>query len=163
MTRTYAIASPALLIAVFWSLIACAATAIAAEVTEFTVHQDVPVLATVDIGSEGRSHGDMVAFEAAISTEDGGDGTLSGILITVDLPRDQSVFEDRIGNLLFAFGDSGSIMVAGATVYAPGETEMNASHPQVRAVIGRTGKISAPVVRSRQPATRTAPTITLSS
>lgn len=131
---------PTALATVLCGLALNASTALAAEPTEFTVHQETPALATVDIGYEGKSHGDMLAFEAAISTEDGEEGTLSGLLITVALPRNQNVFEDRIGNLVFKFGDSDSLVVAGASVYPPDETEMNANQPQVRAVIGGTGK-----------------------
>lgn len=139
MTRMFTTTLPALLVAILWNVMPCAPTAIAAEVTEFTVHQESPALASVDIGYAGKSHGDMLAFEAAIYTEDGKEGTLSGLLITVDLPRGKSVFEDRIGNLVFAFGESDSLVVAGASAYAPDATEMKTEHPQIRAVIGGTG------------------------
>lgn len=140
MIRIFATAPTTILATISLGLVLSAPAAIADEVTEFLVHQETPVLATVDIGYGGKSHGDMLAFEAAISTEDGDEGILSGILITIDLPRGQSEFEDRIGNLVFAFADSDSIVVAGATVYAQDATEMNANHPQARAVIGGTGK-----------------------
>jgi len=135
-----AIWSAAIVAAVWWGLTLGASEAIADERTEFTVHQDNPALATVDLGYAGKSHGDMLAFEATISTEDGVEGLLSGILITVALPRGQSVFEDRIGNLVFKFGDSDSLVVAGGSVYPQDETEMATNQPQVRAVIGGTGK-----------------------
>ena len=61
--------------------------------TTFKIHQDAPALAPVDITLAGASHGDMLAFEAKISADDGSTGTLRGILITVDLPDDS-------GNLL---------------------------------------------------------------
>jgi hypothetical protein len=141
MIRVSAIAPIAILAAVSCGPTLCASSVFAAEATEFTVHQEIPDLTDVDVGKEGKSHGDMLAFEATISTTDGEKGILSGILITVDLPDDQGdVFEDRIGNLVFRFGDSDSIVVAGASVYAQDTTEMNANHPQVRAVIGGTGK-----------------------
>lgn len=140
MTRIFAIRWTVILAAVSWGLTLVAPAALAAEPTEFTVHQKLPALATVDLGYKGKSHGDMLAFVAAVSTEDGQEGTLSGLLITVDLPRDQSIFEDRIGNLVFKFGDSDSLVVAGAAAYPKDKTEMNANQPQVRAVIGGTGK-----------------------
>ena len=140
MTRMIGICPAAIVAAVWWGLTLGASEAIADEPTEFTVHQDNPALATVDLGYAGKSHGDMLAFEATISTEDGVEGLLSGILITVALPRGQSAFEDRIGNLVFKFGDSDSLVVAGGSVYPQDETEMNTNQPQVRAVIGGTGK-----------------------
>jgi hypothetical protein len=141
MIRTFARAPIAILAAVSCGLALWASAAIADEPTEFTVHQEIPTLSDIDIGNGGKSHGDMLAFEAAISTEDGDQGVLSGILITVGLPGGQGdVFEDRIGNLVFEFGDGDSIVVAGASDYAGDATEMNANHPQLRAVIGGTGK-----------------------
>lgn len=140
MIRLSAIRWAALLAAVSWGL-TLYMPAIAADSTEFKVHQELPALADVDVGKKGKSHGDMLAFEASISTEGGEEGVLTGILITVDLPDDQGdVFEDRIGNLVFEFGDGDSIVVAGPSDYAPNAAEMNANHPQVRAVIGGTGK-----------------------
>ena len=39
----------------------------AAEVTtKFTIHQDEPSLARVDIGQKGQSHGDLMAFDATV-------------------------------------------------------------------------------------------------
>jgi hypothetical protein len=130
MIRISTIASTALLAAVSCGLSLCASAALADEPTAFTVHQEIPALADVDVGKPGKSHGDMLAFEAALSTEDGEEGILSGILITVDLPDDQGdLFEDRIGNLVFRFGDNDSIVVAGASVYAQDTTEMNTDQP----------------------------------
>jgi len=113
----------------------------AAERTQFKLRQEVPVLTHVDVGGEGRSHGDMLAFEAAVSGEDGTKGTMSGILITVDLPdADGDVFEDRIGHIVFDLGGSDGLVVAGESVYAPKASEMNTGEPQLRAVIGGTGR-----------------------
>jgi hypothetical protein len=115
--------------------------AVAQQQTGLTVRQAVPSLSNIDLGEAGTSHGDLLAFEAGISTDDGMTGTLSGILITIDLPdHDGDVFEDRIGNLVFDFGTTDSIVVAGTSVYSADTVEMNADQPQVRAVIGGTGQ-----------------------
>ena len=65
----------------------------------FVVEQQAPVLSPVDLppAGAGPSPGDMLAFEAAIRTEDGATGTLRGNLVTVDLPDDGDPFEDRLG------------------------------------------------------------------
>ena len=63
----------------------------------FLVEQQAPVLSPVDLPPAGPSAGDMLAFEAAIRTEDGAAGTLRGNLVTVDLPDDGDPFEDRLG------------------------------------------------------------------
>lgn len=109
--------------------------------TLFNVYQDPPAITRVDLGHPGHSHGDMLAFEAGLTAEDGTKGTLHGILITVDLPGDgDDVHEDRIGQLVFALGASDGIVVAGGSIYAETTAEMNADQPQVRAVIGGTGR-----------------------
>jgi hypothetical protein len=106
----------------------------------FKVRQDIPVLVTVDIGSPGRSHADMLAFEATITRDDGTAGVLRGILTTVDIPDGTGdVLEDRVGQLVFDLGDGDMLVVAGASVYPHQSVEMAANSGQIRAVIGGTG------------------------
>lgn len=88
------------------------------------VEQQAPVLSPVDLPPIGPSPGDMLAFEAAIRTEDGTAGTLRGNLVTVDLPDDGDPFEDRLGHLVFDLGGGDSIVVAGGSVYAEATQEM---------------------------------------
>ena len=112
----------------------------AAERQSFSIRQEPPVLNAVDIGAEGPSHGDVLAFEAEISRDDGKSGVLRGILITVDLPdASGDLHEDRIGQLYFDLGEGDSLVVAGGSVYPQDGTEMVPGAPQVRAVIGGTG------------------------
>ena len=111
----------------------------AAEHAAFKVRQEVPVLVTIDVGEPGASHGDILAFEAAISREDGTAGILRGMLTTVDIPDGDDLLEDRVGQLVFDLGDGDMLVVAGASVYAPATVEMTADNAQVRAVIGGTG------------------------
>lgn len=137
----YFTAAAITIIAATMSAVILGPPASAGEPMVLNIHQDAPILATIDIGNPGSSHGDMLAFEAAVTTENGTKGTLSGILITIDLPEgSEDVFEDRIGQLVFNLGASDSIVVAGKSIYAEEESEMNTNHPQLRAVIGGTGQ-----------------------
>ncbi|WP_421723257.1 hypothetical protein [Bauldia sp.] len=109
--------------------------------TTFTVEQQAPILAYIDIGVAGRSHADVLAFEAAFAGEGDTAGKLTGILITADVPTAPGdIHEDRIGQLVFDFGGGNSIVVAGVSVYADNETEMMPGEPQIRAVVGGTGQ-----------------------
>lgn len=139
MTRRFAFPAGVLATAVFAGLASMPATA--AERQTFTIRQDAPVLAPVDIGVAGQTHGDMLAFEAPLTATDGTTGVLRGILITVDLPdADGDVHEDRIGQLYFDLGGGDTLVVAGGTVYPDQTAEMVTGKEQVRAVIGGTGK-----------------------
>jgi hypothetical protein len=104
------------------------------------VVQDAPALTDVAIGSKGKSHGDMLAFEGAIRSEAGHSGTVRGILFTVALPGEGRPHEGRIGQLYFDLGNGDSLVVSGGTVYLGQNTEMTVNAPQVRAVIGGTGE-----------------------
>src|SRR5262245_55936888 len=90
--------------------------AYAGDQKTFKVRQEPPALVTVDVGQPGRSHGDMLAFEAKIATEDGGTGVLRGLLTTVDLPdASGDVLEDRVGQLVFDLGGGSMLIVSGAS------------------------------------------------
>jgi len=110
-----------------------------ADTRKLIVIQDAPALSDVDIGSNGKSHGDMLAFEAAIRSEPSHTGTLRGILFTVALPGERRPHEGRIGQLYFDLGNGDSLVVSGGTIYLGQNTEMTVNAPQVRAVIGGTG------------------------
>src|SRR5690606_36751331 len=75
------------------SVVAPGTGAGAAERATFKVRQEAPVLVTVDIGNEGSSHGDILAFEATITREDGTAGILRGMLTTVDIPAGDDLLE----------------------------------------------------------------------
>ena len=118
----------------------CSPSAEAAERRTFKVRQEVPVLVMVDVGDKGRSHADMLAFEAAIQREDGTAGVLRGLLTTVDLPdAEGDELEDRVGQLVFDLGDGSMLVVSGSSVYPAESIEMATNNAQVRAVIGGTG------------------------
>ena len=107
----------------------------------FAISQDVPALAVVARAETGASPGDMLAFEASITHEDGREGVLRGLLVTVDIPdATGDLLEDRVGQLVFDLGEGNSLVVAGASVYESQADEMTPGAPQVRAVVGGTGQ-----------------------
>ena len=68
------------------------------------VHQELPDLTHIDLDKEGASHGDLLAFDATVSSDNGMKGKLSGFIMTVDIPqKDHEVFQDRIVQLVFDF------------------------------------------------------------
>jgi hypothetical protein len=103
------------------------------------LHQDKPQLVQISLGKQGASHGDMLAFEAAVSGEGGIKGTMQGMLMTVSIAEGPDSFEDRTGQIYFDFGGANSLVVAGHSVYKGGSQEMEPGVGQVRAVIGGTG------------------------
>jgi hypothetical protein len=135
-----AVAAAAILGATALGTLGARAAEAAAENRTFKVRQEVPVLVTVDIGNQGPSHADMLAFEAAITSDDGTAGILRGILTTVDIPDGAGdVLADRVGQLVFDLGDGSMLVVSGASVYPHQSVEMAINQAQVRAVIGGTG------------------------
>lgn len=122
------------------SLAAAAVTAQATEVKRtIKLHQDKPALSHLDLGAGGSSHGDMLAFEAPLSGENGLKGRMLGLLITVDIADGDDTFEDRSGQIYLDLGGGNSLVVAGRSVYKGDSQEMEAGSPQLRAVIGGTG------------------------
>jgi hypothetical protein len=109
------------------------------DVRTFTLRQEKPVLTDINLGSNGKSHGDMLAFEAAVSGNNGLKGTMSGLLITVDIAEGEEDFEDRIGQIVFDMGNGDSLVVSGRSIYKGTNQEIDAGAPQLRAVIGGTG------------------------
>ena len=105
------------------------------------VHQELPDLTHIDLDKEGASHGDLLAFDATVSSDNGMKGKLSGFIMTVDIPqKDHEVFQDRIVQLVFDFGEANTIVVGGRSVYPHSDnSEMKKNEPQYRAVIGGTG------------------------
>jgi hypothetical protein len=107
----------------------------------FTLLQELPAITHIDVGASGASHGDIMAFEARFSTEDGVQGVMSGMITTVTIQDTEGhAFVDRMGSIEFDFGGLDSILIAGTSRYAMGQAEMNIDTPQVRAVTGGTGR-----------------------
>ncbi|MDA7918749.1 dirigent protein [Mariniblastus sp.] len=105
------------------------------------VHQELPDLTHIDLDKEGSSHGDLLAFDATVTSDNGMTGKLSGFIMTVDIPqKDHEVFQDRIVQMVFDFGEANTIVVGGRSVYPHlDNSEMKKNEPQYRAVIGGTG------------------------
>lgn len=110
-------------------------------VTTLVVQQRAPVLADIDLQANGKSIGDLYVFDASITDSEGRKGALTGTLLVADLPdpRSGEVWESRLGDLNFVL-DGDQLLVKGATVYPQAQREMAVNQPQVRAVIGGTGR-----------------------
>jgi hypothetical protein len=108
------------------------------------VRQEAPLLTDVELDDQqGKAVGDLLFFEAQVTDDAGNEGVLLGSLATVRLSADAGEeIEERLANLVFRFGDD-MLVVQGASEYVPGQTEMAASTPQTRAVIGGTGRFLA--------------------
>lgn len=107
----------------------------------FSVTQEKPELVHIDLGKEGASHGDMLAFEAGFTTPDGKKGTMNGLITTVGVPDGAGdKFFDRLADIVLDFGDANTLVIAGRSVYAVGAGEMVVDAPQVRAIVGGTGR-----------------------
>lgn len=107
----------------------------------FEIHQAFPNIVHLDIDREGASPGDVLAFDADLTSATGLSGKLSGIMFTVRIPDNAiEMFEDRIAHLIFDFGDSNTLVVTGSAKYPhKGDGQMSENQPQLRAIIGGTG------------------------
>jgi len=107
----------------------------------FSILQELPALTQVDIGAQGSSHGDVLAFEAPFTADDGASGEMHGIIITVSIPiGENDPFLDRIAQIVANFGNTDTLVIAGTAAYPNGQAEMAPDSPHVRAVIGGTGR-----------------------
>ena len=107
----------------------------------FSIVQDMPKLTDIDLGEDGPSHADMLAFEASFTAEDGAKGIISGLITTVDIAVGaDDTFHDRIANIVLDFGGIDTLVVGGKSIYVVGNREMNVDAPQVRAITGGTGR-----------------------
>ena len=111
------------------------------------IDQAPPYLAHVDIGAEGGSHGDVLAFDAELTLAEGLLDKLAGLTVTVDIPEPGGVdFQKRIGHMVFDFGGGNSVVIGGLLVYpfdGSAESEFEKNVPQIRAIIGGTGDYMA--------------------
>jgi hypothetical protein len=110
--------------------------------TTFTLQQPKPHLQNLPVGPSGHAMGDLLAFVAPITRDGKPDGTISGTLVTVDMPGDgigEETFESRISTIVMRFGPNDCITLSGSAVYPTTASEMPPSSPQVRAITGGTG------------------------
>jgi hypothetical protein len=103
--------------------------------------QQPPSLRPIDQGNPGASVADIVLYEAPISGEHGESGTLTGFLITADIPEAETgdLDADRLGQLSFDLGNGNTLVAVGESIYRGQNVEMTASAPQLRVVAGGTG------------------------
>jgi hypothetical protein len=117
------------------------------EETTLTLDQALPFLAHVDVGLEGSSHGDVLAFDAEVTSQDGLLGKLSGLITTVTIPEPGDLaFKDRIVHIVFDFGSANTVVVGGKSRYpfdGSAISEFEKRVPQVRSIIGGTGNFRA--------------------
>jgi len=110
--------------------------------TTFTLQSSKAHLERLPVGPSGHAMGDLVAFVAPVTRDGKPDGTLSGTLVTVDMPGDgigEESFESRISTIVIRFGPTDCITLSGSAVYPTTASEMVKSAPQVRAITGGTG------------------------
>lgn len=126
---------------IFTIACALALTGASARAEEtFHIVQQKPELVHIDLGKDGASHGDILAFEAGVTAEDGKTGIMSGIITTVGIPAKDGEFFDRVGNIVLDFGGIDTLVIGGKSVYVVGAGEMLVDAPQVRAITGGTGR-----------------------
>ncbi len=109
-----------------------------------TFKQDKPALVHLNLGDTATSHGDGMAFEAAIRDTTGKvAGEVVGWLITVDIMDGDSTnpinITERIGSMVFNLGNENEIVAQGGTSYQPGSLQMKEGLSQKRAIVGGTG------------------------
>lgn len=109
--------------------------------TTLVVQQKAPIMVDVDLGTPGKSVGDLYIFDAAVTDSQGRKGALTGTLLVADIadPKTGKVLETRVGELIFIL-DGDQLLAKGASVYPRTDREMEVNKPQVRAVIGGTGR-----------------------
>ena len=103
-------------------------------------YQAPPELSTLDAGQEGRSPGDIVAFKATARSESGETAYINGYDVIIDVAGGAEPVEERFTYVVVEFGDNSTMIVAGKSMYNPKLVEIANDVPQVRAVIGGTGK-----------------------
>jgi len=125
--------------ALIWLCLALVPTAHAKQT--FTISQGKPEIKRVDIGATGVSVGDLFGFEAPFTTKDGKIGRIYGIVTIVSIPTGANdPFIDRLSSSVLDFGESDTLVVNGKTVYDTYQGEIKDNKPQLRAIIGGTGR-----------------------
>ena len=90
---------------------------------------------------EGASHGDLLAFDADVITNNNIKGKLSGYLLTIFIPEENHEnFQEKMLQMVFDFGEGNTIVVGGKSIYPNiDKSEIVENQPQLRAIIGGTG------------------------
>ena len=136
---------------------ACNAPDKSAEWQSMTLIKSKPEHVLVDDLDGTREHGEKIFYEAGLSDQAGKPvGQLLAEHVIVDLPGEDGVgsptLEERFTTLALVFDDGDEIMVMGALVYPANERLMQANEPQMRSIIGGTGKYKG--IRGQMKTTR---------
>ena len=108
----------------------------------FTITQGKPEINHVDVGTTGMSVGDSYVFEAPFTTKDGKIGRIYGVNTIISIPTGSNdPFIDRMSLIVLDFGKSDTLIVSGRAVHRTYQSEIKDNEPNLRAVIGGTGKI----------------------
>lgn len=124
-----------------------------------TLIKSKPTLVEVQDLDGEREHGEKIFYEAKLSDQAGKPvGQLLVEHVIVDLPGEDGMgsptVEERFTTLAVVFNDGDEIMVTGALVYPVNERLMQANAPQMRSIIGGTGKYKG--IRGQMKTTRNA-------
>ena len=109
--------------------------------TIIKINQEVPNIIHIDLHKEGASHGDLLAFDADVITNNNIKGKLSGYLLTIFIPEENHEnFQEKMLQMVFDFGEGNTIVVGGKSIYPNiDKSEIVENQPQLRAIIGGTG------------------------
>lgn len=110
------------------------------DMTTFSITSPAKEPITIDLGEPGRSVGDLRLINIPFTGDEGIAGTLNGMLVTVDVPDGEDTQLDTMGQLIFDFGGTDSIIVAAESKMVPEGDVLMLDGQQVRAVLGGTGK-----------------------
>lgn len=109
---------------------------------DFTLIQEPPNIAKVDLAPDGTTKGDQFHFEAKLTENEKPAGILFGQLTVIGIAgqanraRDEQI--DR-SDLAFKLPD-GDIFAVGVAVYPRSKWKLRAQEPNDRAILGGTGK-----------------------
>ena len=107
----------------------------------FTITQGKPEINHVDVGTTGMSVGDSYVFEAPFTTKDGKMGRIYGVNTIISIPAGSNdPFIDRMSLIVLDFGKSDTLIVSGKAVHGTYQSEIKDNEPNLRAVIGGTGR-----------------------
>ena len=123
---------------------ACGAHSTNQSTENFTVYEDAPKMSQLDLGTPGKSLGDVFHFVAALHSSPGGPvtGELIGSKTLVKVPTEAHPNLERRATLMFfTFDDHKDQIIAfGVADYSPTEPEFEPGHSAVRAILGGTGR-----------------------
>ena len=120
------------------ALFSVTASATATAEQTFSIHQDPPTLTEVDFGGAGRLHGNILAYHANFTTKEGAKGVMHGMVTAVHVSDHKSL--ERVASIVLDFGGVDTIVIGGKAVYGGPTVEMESDRPQVRAIVGGTGR-----------------------